>query len=385
MDKEQIGIPKLRFPGFTGAWKQRKLGEVAEIKTGSRNHQDSVDNGKYPFFVRSEKVERLNEYDFDTKAILVPGDGRIGEIFHYYDGKFALHQRVYKVDNFKEVNPLYLLNLFKYKFKKHALRLNAQGTVPSLRLPMFTNWNILIPNLNEQQKIGLFFQQLDSLIALHQRKLEHLKQQKNGLLQKMFPKNGESVPEVRFPGFTDSWEQRKLGEVVNIFSGWSPSNFKEGDFGSDIFIKVDDLNHSTREQLNSQMNVLESQKYKKIPKGSTIFPKRGAAIMTNKVRILGKSAYMDTNMMALEASDISSEFLYTFITKTGLFKIADTSTIPQINNKHINPYPIKLPTMPEQKQIGKFFKQVDSLIALHQRKLEHLELLKKGLLQQMFV
>lgn len=170
-DKKRL-VPVRRFKEFenSAAWEQRKLGEVAEIKTGSRNHQDSVDNGKYPFFVRSEKVERLNEYDFDTKAILVPGDGRIGEIFHYYDGKFALHQRVYKVDNFKEVNPLYLLNLFKYKFKKHALRLNAQGTVPSLRLPMFTNWNILIPNLNEQQKIGLFFQQLDSLIALHQRK-----------------------------------------------------------------------------------------------------------------------------------------------------------------------------------------------------------------------
>lgn len=179
-------VPEIRFPGFTDAWEQRKLGEVAEIKTGSRNHQDSVDNGKYPFFVRSEKVERLNEYDFDTKAILVPGDGRIGEIFHYYDGKFALHQRVYKVDNFKEVNPLYLLNLFKYKFKKHALRLNAQGTVPSLRLPMFTNWNILIPNLNEQQKIGLFFQQLDSLIALHQRKLNHLELLKKSLLQQMF-------------------------------------------------------------------------------------------------------------------------------------------------------------------------------------------------------
>ena len=179
-------VPEVRFPGFTDAWEQRRLGEVTEIKTGSRNHQDSVDNGKYPFFVRSEKVERLNEYDFDTKAILVPGDGRIGEIFHYYDGKFALHQRVYKVDNFKEVNPLYLLNLFKYKFKKHALRLNAQGTVPSLRLPMFTNWNILIPNLNEQQKIGLFFQQLDSLITLHQRKLEHLELMKKGLLQQMF-------------------------------------------------------------------------------------------------------------------------------------------------------------------------------------------------------
>ncbi|WP_161022362.1 restriction endonuclease subunit S [Ligilactobacillus salivarius] len=184
--KEDKIKPEIRYKNFSDAWEQRKLGEVAEIKTGSRNHQDSVDNGKYPFFVRSEKVERLNEYDFDTKAILVPGDGRIGEIFHYYDGKFALHQRVYKVDNFKEVNPLYLLNLFKYKFKKHALRLNAQGTVPSLRLPMFTNWNILIPNLNEQQKIGLFFQQLDSLIALHQRKLEKLKQLKKFLLQNMF-------------------------------------------------------------------------------------------------------------------------------------------------------------------------------------------------------
>ena len=178
--------PVLRFKGFHDDWEQRRLGEVAEIKTGSRNHQDSVDNGKYPFFIRSEKVERLNEYDFDTKAILVPGDGRIGEIFHYYDGKFALHQRVYKVDNFKEVNPLYLLNLFKYKFKKHALRLNAQGTVPSLRLPMFTNWNILIPNLNEQQKIGLFFQQLDSLITLQQRKQNHLKLLKKSLLQQMF-------------------------------------------------------------------------------------------------------------------------------------------------------------------------------------------------------
>ena len=99
------------------AWEHCKLGDVADITTGSRNHQDSVTDGKYPFFVRSDKVERLNEYDFDTKAILVPGDGRIGEIFHYYSGKFALHQRVYKVDNFNGINALFLLGQFKYSFK----------------------------------------------------------------------------------------------------------------------------------------------------------------------------------------------------------------------------------------------------------------------------
>ena len=148
-------------------WEQRKLGDVTDIKTGSRNHQDSVENGKYPFFVRSEKIERLDEYDFDTTAILIPGDGRIGEIFHYYDGKFALHQRVYKVDNFNGIDALFLLSLFRYSFRRHALRLNAQGTVPSLRLPMFTKWEILLPKLEEQEKIGQLFQSLDKTITLH--------------------------------------------------------------------------------------------------------------------------------------------------------------------------------------------------------------------------
>lgn len=178
--------PILRFNGFTDDWEERKLGDVTDIKTGSRNHQDSVENGKYPFFVRSEKIERLDEYDFDTTAILIPGDGRIGEIFHYYDGKFALHQRVYKVDNFNGIDVLFLLSLFRYSFRRHALRLNAQGTVPSLRLPMFTKWEILLPKLEEQEKIGQLFQSLDKTITLHDKKIQYLKQLKRGLLQKMF-------------------------------------------------------------------------------------------------------------------------------------------------------------------------------------------------------
>lgn len=174
-------VPKVRFKGFTDEWEQRKLGDVTDIKTGSRNHQDSVENGKYPFFVRSEKIERLDEYDFDTKAILIPGDGRIGEIFHYYDGKFALHQRVYKVDNFNGIDALFLLSLFRYSFRRHALRLNAQGTVPSLRLPMFTKWEILLPKLEEQEKIGQLFQFLDKTITLHEEKQCQLEQLKKAL------------------------------------------------------------------------------------------------------------------------------------------------------------------------------------------------------------
>ena len=387
MDNKKNGIPKLRFPGFTGAWEQRRLGEVAEIKTGSRNHQDSVDNGKYPFFVRSEKVERLNEYDFDTKAILVPGDGRIGEIFHYYDGKFALHQRVYKVDNFKEVNPLYLLNLFKYKFKKHALRLNAQGTVPSLRLPMFTNWNILIPNLNEQQKIGLFFQQLDSLITLHQRKLEHLQEQKKGLLQKMFPKNGEIVPEVRFPGFTDAWEQRKLGEE---FKRVNERN--NGEFGKDRWISVakmyfQDPDKVTSNNIDTRTYVMrfgdiafEGHPNNEFKFGRFVANDIGDGVVSELFPIYRHIRDYDNNYWkyAIHLERIMGPIFAKSITSSG-------NSSNKLAPKDLLRQSIFLPHLDEQKQIGDFFKQLDSLITLHQRKLDHLELMKKGLLQQMFV
>jgi len=195
----------------------------------------------------------------------------------------------------------------------------------------------------------------------------------------MGSKNNE--PSIRFIGFNDNWEQRKLGEVVTIKSGMSPSAFELGD---ELYVKVDDLNYSFREQNDTQMKVTENLRCSKVKKGSIVFPKRGAAIMTNKVRIMGISGYMDTNMMALEPVEICTEFLYLFISKTGLYKIADTSTIPQINNKHIEPYEIIMPNVDEQMQIGTFFCNLDNLISLHQRKCDNLEIFKKTLLYKLF-
>lgn len=195
----------------------------------------------------------------------------------------------------------------------------------------------------------------------------------------------QQIPTIRFKGFTDTWEQRKLGENVIIKSGWAPSNFiKTGSEESELFIKVNDLNYSSREQNDSQMRVHDNPRFQKMKKGSIIFPKRGAAIMTNKVRILGSDGYMDTNMMALEPQKIDGHFLYTFITRTGLYKIADTSTIPQINNKHIEPYIIYCPSIEEQTKVGAFFKKLDNTISLHQRQLNNYKQQKKYMLQKMF-
>lgn len=193
--------------------------------------------------------------------------------------------------------------------------------------------------------------------------------------------NNKKTPKVRFPGFTDDWKQRKLGEYVNITSGEAPSKFE---VGTELYVKVDDLNYNDKYVVDTQNKVAEHSTIKRVTKGSVIFPKRGAAIMTNKVRILGIDSYMDTNMMSLSSEKLDSEFLYNIISKEGLYKIADTSTIPQINNKHIEPYEVIIPSLDEQKRIGVYFRSLDHLITLHRRKLEKLKEYKKGMLQKMF-
>ena len=188
-------------------------------------------------------------------------------------------------------------------------------------------------------------------------------------------------PKIRFKGFTEEWEQRKLGEYVEITSGDSPAKFCEGDIN---YVKVDDLNYAYKTVLQTQHKVSQNNSVKMVLAGSVIFPKRGAAILTNKVRVLGVDSYMDTNMMALSSEMLDTDFLYILLSKEGLYKIADTSTIPQINNKHIEPYEICLPKLDEQKMIGQYFSNLDHLITLHQRKCDETKKLKKYMLQKMF-
>lgn len=189
-------------------------------------------------------------------------------------------------------------------------------------------------------------------------------------------------PSLRFKGFDNDWEQRKLGDYITIISGDAPSKFDEG---NELYVKVDDLNCNSKYVIDSKNKVALHESINKAPEGSVVFPKRGAAIMTNKVRILADDCYIDTNLMALSSNKIDSEFLYNIISKEGLYKIADTSTIPQINNKHIEPYEVLLPRLDEQRTIGKFFKDVDNFITLHQCKLEKLQNLKKAMLEKMFI
>jgi len=180
-------VPKIRFAGFKGDWEMRKLGDVAKISTGNKDTQDAVEDGEFNFFVRSPKVEKINSYSFDGEAVLTAGDGvGVGKVFHYVNGKFDYHQRVYMISDFKGCDGFFFYQYFSSNFIYEAKKYNAKTSVDSVRREMITMMDIPCPSLPEQTVIGNFFRNLGEQIATQQAKLDNLKKLKSSYLQKMF-------------------------------------------------------------------------------------------------------------------------------------------------------------------------------------------------------
>lgn len=177
---------KKRLNGFTDEWKTVKLGEICSITTGNKNNEDKIENGLYPFFVRSKQIEKINSYSYDGEAILVPGDGNIGDIYHYINGKFDFHQRVYKISDFKSIYAKFLFYNMQLFFKKRAISQTSKATVNSLRMDTFTQYNVFIPyNVAEQKAIADILSSADKEIELLNKQLELYTEQKKGLMQNL--------------------------------------------------------------------------------------------------------------------------------------------------------------------------------------------------------
>lgn len=176
---------KKRLAGFSGEWVEKPLGEICHIKTGNRNNQDKVEDGQYPFFVRSSTVERINSYSHDCEAILIPGEGGIGSIFHYILGKFDVHQRVYAITQFpKDVCGKYIYLYMNVHFGFHAMQNSVKATVDSLRLPTFLEFKInLPPTKDEQEAIAEILSDMDLELTKLDSKLTKARQIKQGMMQ----------------------------------------------------------------------------------------------------------------------------------------------------------------------------------------------------------
>lgn len=181
-------VPEVRFAGFTDAWEQRKAKDLCFISTGKSNTQDSIEDGTYPFYVRSPIVEKSNRYLFDEEAVLTVGDGvGTGKVFHYVNGKYDLHQRVYRMFGFTDdISAKFFYYFFSTHFYDRVMSMTAKTSVDSVRLEMIADMDIQYPKVREQKAISDFFDGLNNLTTLHQRKLERLQNIKKACLEKMF-------------------------------------------------------------------------------------------------------------------------------------------------------------------------------------------------------
>lgn len=184
---QQLLTGKTRLPGFSGEWEVKRLGEITHVKTGKRNNQDKMETGEFPFFVRSETVERIDSYSYDCEAILVPGEGNIGNIFHYINGKFDVHQRVYAITQFAEnVSGKYVHLWMRMNFGAHAMQNTVKATVDSLRLPTFQNFQLLMPpTIDEQTAIAEILSDMDAELAALDAEAEKARTIKQGMMQNL--------------------------------------------------------------------------------------------------------------------------------------------------------------------------------------------------------
>ena len=377
---------QLIHPFYTSSWEQRKAKDLCSISTGKSNTQDRVDDGIYPFYVRSPIVEHSNRYLFDEEAVLTVGDGvGTGKVFHYVNGKYDLHQRVYRMFDFsEEITAKYFYYYFSNHFYDRVMAMTAKTSVDSVRYEMIADMDIALPKVKEQMAISAYFDRLDNLITLHQRKFEKLTNVKKSMLEKMFPQNGSSYPEIRFKGFTDPWEQRKLGEIGSV--SMCRRIFKEqtSETGDIPFYKIGTFGAEPDAFISRELFEEYKSKYPYPKKGDILISASGSIGRT--VEFAGNNEYFqDSNIVWLSHDErLSNSFLKCFYSVVKWAGI-EGSTIKRLYNDNILNTVICMPSVPEQEHIGLFFENLDNLITLHQRELEKLQNIKKSMLEKMFV
>lgn len=407
MSKEKRRVPKLRFPGFTEDWEQRKLSQITVRVTRKNGNQSDlpltisaqdglVDQRKY--FNRQVASRDMSNYYLIKKGEFAYNKsysegypfGAVKRLEYYDIGALSTLYILFEITD-KNISSDFLVSYYMtHLWYKEVSKRAAEGArnhgLLNISTEDFFNSELNIPNsIEEQVKIGNLIKQFDKFITLHQRKLNNLKLKKKALLQKLFPKNGERYPELRFSGFTDAWEQRKLVDYLTI-----PE--KE-------ILEVASVNDLITVKLN--LGGVESGASRDtLSLGSTVYYKRYAGQF-----IYGKQNFFNGSMglipknldgkgssgdvPSFNVSNIEANYLYTYVSRESYWRLkvaaASGTGSKRIHEKTFLDFNIDVPSLDEQKLISNTFDLVNRFITLHQRKLDHLQLQKKALLQQMFV
>lgn len=395
-------VPKIRFKGFTDDWEQRKFGELYE-KVSRKNDMTygteqiiSVANMYYKVDANVKRQDYLKTYNiFELGDIAFEGN----KSKHFAHGRFVentigngIVSHVFDV--FKPIMD-FNLSFWKYYINYEGVMgpiltrvTKASTMMTNLVAKDFLNEDILVPSIAEQQKVGEYFSNLDHLITLHQRKCEQTKELKKFMLQKMFPKKGEKNPEIRFPGFTDDWEQRKLGEVFEQTSNFVNPNEHDIELWS---LTVEDGLTPKSERYSREFLVKKEGNFKEVRPGDIVYNPMnitlGAVGFNSMSKSVAVSGYY-TTMIAKEEND--AYYINTWLKSPKalfLYKTYATGSLiekQRVQFPTLSIIPASFPSFAEQQKIGEYFSNLDNLITLHQRKCEQLKELKKFMLQNMF-
>ena len=408
MNKEKRRVPKLRFPGFTEDWEQRKL---ESLFTKYENKVKTPNSGYWRLGLRSHCKGTFHTY------VDAGNELETAEMNRVQSGNFILNitfawERALAVTNEEDQDKLVshrfpqfkpnrdlAIDFFKHtlmdKRFKHHLELSSPGGAGRnkvLKIADMLKYELLVPSIKEQNEISSFLNNVDYIITLHQRKLEHLNLKKKALLQKLFPKNGERYPELRFPGFTDAWEQRKLDDIAKIKTGGGTPKTANPEYwsGNIPWIQSSDLVEGDIVHVNINKfinnNALKNSAAKLISRNSIALVTR---VGVGKVAVINQDFTTSQDFLSLsefDGSDIKflAYQLYQLMQENA--KVLQGTSIKGITKTELIEQNILIPSSgQEQNLISNVLSKIDSIITLHQRKLEHLQLQKKALLQQMFV
>ena len=393
--------PKIRFKGYQDDWEQRKFGELYS-KVSEKNDlsfgTDKIISVANMYF--KEEVKDSSDEYMRTYNVMRLGDIAFegNKSKNYAHGRFVentigdgIVSHVFDV--FRPIEK-YDLQFWKYLINNEGVMgrimmrcTKASTMMTNLVASDFLKEEISVPFIEEQKTIGQYFSRLDHLITLHQRKCDEAKKLKKFMLQKMFPQNGSLVPEIRFDGFTDDWEQRKLGDVVDVYDGvhQTPEYQKSGI----MFLSVENITTLKSNKFISEEDF--ERDYKVYPeKGDILMTRIGDVGTPNVVETSEKVAFY-VSLALLKPNGINSYFLCnalkTSAFQKGLRERTLVTAMPQkINKDEIGKVFVFItPNIEEQQKIGAYFKQLDHLITLHQQKCDDLKKLKKYMLQNMFI
>ena len=404
--------PAIRFKGFSDAWEQRKLEDYltvsAEKNTGNIYGRSDVlsvsgDYGivnqiefqgrsfagasvsNYGVVQTGDVVYTKSPLNSNPYGIIKTNKGKPGivstlyAVYHPKENAFSDFIQVYFEQHARMNNYMHpLVN----KGAKNDMKVSAEN---ALKGP------VCFPSRIEQESISAFFSVLDNLITLHQRKFEKLTNVKKSMLEKMFPQNGSSYPEIRFKGFTDPWEQRKLGDIADIVGGGTPSTGNQSYWDGDIDwyapAEIADQIYANSSQKKITGLGYENSSAKMLPPGTVLFTSRAGI---GKTAILTRKGCTNQGFQSIvpHRGELDSYFIFSRTEELKRYGelVGAGSTFVEVSGKQMAVMELMMPpTMREQQTIGGFFQQLDHLITLHQRELEKLQNIKKSMLEKMFV